>query len=217
MNDRIHDDVEAYVLGALDQHEAAAFEDHLQTCAPCRTELASYAPVRRALDAIERPVPRLPAPAIGRFTRARRRATWRNLALAASLALVVVGAFSGGAMRAHDEDAAAVAVSAMVAGAVTDLRADRAGVHMRVIVGPHGDQTAIVLSGLSAPSPGRGYQVWVNGRSPGMLRRARNGLETLILTGDRVRGARRIGVSDEPAMGSAMRTTPPIITVSHSA
>ena len=214
MTNNVHDDVEAYALGALDPDEATVFEDHLHTCERCRSELASFAVVRHALDTIELPPPMRLPPAVGRFGGERKFAPWwRNLAVAASLAIVAGGAFAGGVIRGHAEDAPEVAVSGMVAGAVEDFRADRGGAHLRVLVGPHREQTAIVLAGLPTPSAGRGYQVWINGQSPGMLRRARNGVETLILSGDRVSQAYRIGVSDEPAGGSPKRTTPSIIAV----
>lgn len=35
----LHDFVAAYAIGALEQDERHAFEDHLLTCAPCRAEL----------------------------------------------------------------------------------------------------------------------------------------------------------------------------------
>jgi anti-sigma factor RsiW len=54
----IHDDVEAYVLGALDEEERERSERHLGGCASCQREVASYVPVLSAL----REVPLPPAP-----------------------------------------------------------------------------------------------------------------------------------------------------------
>ncbi|MGH2866832.1 MAG: anti-sigma factor family protein, partial [Solirubrobacteraceae bacterium] len=48
----------AYTLGALDDHEAEAFEAHLAGCASCRDELAAFQGV---VDALPASVPAYPA------------------------------------------------------------------------------------------------------------------------------------------------------------
>lgn len=60
------EDAAAYVLGALEGHEAQAFAEHLTTCASCRSEVAALqhvadalplaAPQHRASDALRRSV-----------------------------------------------------------------------------------------------------------------------------------------------------------------
>jgi hypothetical protein len=47
-----HDNVEAFVIGALDWSERALFEEHLRVCKPCQLAVASYAPCVRALEAL---------------------------------------------------------------------------------------------------------------------------------------------------------------------
>ncbi|WP_296666309.1 anti-sigma factor [Demequina sp.] len=47
--DEIHELVGAYALGSLSPDEAAAFEAHLDECAACRDELASFSVVLEAL------------------------------------------------------------------------------------------------------------------------------------------------------------------------
>jgi anti-sigma factor RsiW len=216
MNESLHDDVEAYALGALDATEAAGFERHLAGCVPCQREVASYAPVMRALDTVRLPEPAAHAPAVGRAAVSRGLSPWRGFAIAASVALIAGSGYAGGVLRVHDEDATALAVSGMIAGASEDVHVDRGDRHLRVLVGARGERTAFVLAGLPAPPAGRAYQVWVDGRSPGMLRPGRNGTEMLLVPGDRVRTAHRIGVSEEPAEGSPHRTTPSLIFVTRA-
>ena len=54
----------AYLLGGLDAAEARAFEEHLTTCAACRSELAELESLPALLDAV--PVPDAVALAAGR-------------------------------------------------------------------------------------------------------------------------------------------------------
>ncbi|HEY0393249.1 MAG TPA: anti-sigma factor [Candidatus Elarobacter sp.] len=206
-----HDDLEAYVLGALDPADAAAFESHLSGCAECRDGVASYGGVMRALRSVAVPSPP-PAPRVGRARAAQP--AW-IAALAAAAAAIVVGAAVAqhNAATAGDDDVALIA----------QLIADRpyqvalAGPSARgaAIVGSGGTRTAFVVSGLPAPPAGRGYQVWVRGagiRSPGMMHRTSTGLEVLVVRGDALAGAKHIGITVEPAGGSPKRTGPPQVT-----
>ena len=54
------DDAAAYVLGALEQDEAARFTEHLETCAACREEVAALGQVVDVLPiaAPQHPVPK---------------------------------------------------------------------------------------------------------------------------------------------------------------
>lgn len=51
------DDLAAYALGALDAHEAEAFQAHLAGCALCRDELAALQGVVEALPTSVPPYP----------------------------------------------------------------------------------------------------------------------------------------------------------------
>ena len=98
-----HDDVEAYVLGALDAADVRAFESHAATCAQCRDAIASYAGVLAALR-------RLPLAAPPAMPRVRRMPlAWRigaGIAAAIALAIGLAAAF---AANRGDEDARAIA------------------------------------------------------------------------------------------------------------
>jgi anti-sigma-K factor RskA len=58
-HERWSEDVAAYLLGALDEEELAAFESHLEGCEKCRSELRW---MRTAVEALPEAVPRLEAP-----------------------------------------------------------------------------------------------------------------------------------------------------------
>ena len=196
-----HDDLEAYVLGAIEPAEAGAFEAHLAECSACRDGVASYGGVLRALRAIPAaappPPPRIGRPALG----------WIAAVAAAAIVGIAVGQRTAGTRT----DADVVAVAEMMAAQPRAVALAGATARGTVIVGSGGTRTAFVVSGLPPPPPGRGYQVWVRGanvRSPGMLHRTGDGLEILVVPGDMLAGTQRIGVTIEPAGGSPARTGP---------
>ena len=49
MNEHVVDDLEAYVLGALDRESAERVAGHIATCASCRREASALAEVVGAL------------------------------------------------------------------------------------------------------------------------------------------------------------------------
>jgi anti-sigma factor RsiW len=53
-----HENVEAFVIGALDRSERSLFEEHLRACETCKVAVASYAPCVRALKALRGASPR---------------------------------------------------------------------------------------------------------------------------------------------------------------
>jgi anti-sigma factor RsiW len=200
-----HDDLEAFVLGALEPSEARAFESHLAECSACRDGVASYGGVLRALRAVPAAVPP-PPPRVG-----RPPLGW----IAAVAAAAIVGIAVGQRTLGPRPDADIVAIAEMIAAQPREVALAGASARGIAIVGGGGTRTAFVVSGLPAPPPGRGYQVWVRGanvRSPGMLHRISDGLEVLVVPGDVLAGANRIGITIEPAGGSPARTGPAQVT-----
>jgi anti-sigma factor RsiW len=200
-----HDDLEAYALGALEPSEAAAFEAHLVACSDCRDGLASYGGVLRALRALPAaaapPPPRVVRPPFG----------W----IAAVAAAAAVGIVVGERVAVMGADRDGVAIAALIAAQSRAVVLAGTSARGTAIVASGGRGTAFVVSGLPPPPPGRGYQVWVRGaavRSPGMLHRTNDGLEVLIVSGDALAGAHRIGITIEPAGGSPARTGPAQVT-----
>jgi anti-sigma factor RsiW len=200
-----HDDLEAYVLGALEPAEARAFETHLASCQTCRDGVASYGGVLRALHALPVAAPP-PPPRVGRPPLA-----W----IAALAAAAVLGIAVGQRTAPARADGDVAAIAEMMAAQPREIALAGASARGVAIVGSGGSRTAFVVSGLPAPAPGRGYQVWVRGakvRSPGMLHRTADGLEVLVVPGNVLAGAHHIGVTIEPAAGSPARTGPAQVT-----
>lgn len=196
-----HEDLEAYVLGALDSDDAFAFERHLSTCASCREGIASYSAVMRGL----RSIPLVAPPSIPVPQRARANGL---LALAA-VALLGVGLGVGASLVHPDRDEAAIV--AMIADRPHEVALRGTIARGQVIVGAERLRTAFIVRGLPRAANGHVYQVWVKSErsvSPGLLHRTRDGLEVLVVDGDLVEGAHHIGVTLEPAGGSPQRTGP---------
>ncbi|HEY6233641.1 MAG TPA: anti-sigma factor [Candidatus Elarobacter sp.] len=200
-----HDELEAYVLGALEDPGAAAFEAHLPSCSACRDGIASYGGVLRALRAL--PVAAAPPPPrVGRTP-----IGW----IAAVAAAAVLGIAVGQRTVPVRADGDVAAIAEMIAVQPREIALAGTSARGAAIVGSGGARTAFVVSGLPAPPAGRGYQVWVRGanvRSPGMMHRTTEGLEVLVVPGDALAGAHRIGITVEPAGGSPARTGPAQVT-----
>lgn len=206
---QVHDDVEAYVLGALDAVERDAFERHLAGCAACRSEVASYVPVLSALREI--PLPAAPPP------RSPVRRVPLPRAVLAPLAAVVALAIGGygGASLQRVASSDMVTVAAMGVTSVEQVRLQGDGAEGRAIVGAAHRRTAFVIAGLPQPGPQSDYQVWVgNGSmtSPGILHRSPQGYEVLVVPGDLLRNAKTIAITREPAGGSVRMTGRPLIS-----
>jgi anti-sigma-K factor RskA len=204
----LHGDVEAYVLGALDDSETAAFERHLDACPSCQREVASYVPVLRALREVTLPA----APALR--TRAKNVVPFRATLATAAVALLTIGGLGGANMqRSMNSDMVTVAQMGTTSAENVPLRG--AGAEGRAIVGEARRRTAFVVAGLPEPGPDRDYQVWVTSgaqSSPGVLHRSMQGYEVLVVPGDVLRGARRITITLEVTGGSKRMTGPPIVS-----
>ncbi|MFF0743224.1 zf-HC2 domain-containing protein [Streptomyces sp. NPDC004111] len=97
----VHEAVAAYSLGILDEHESAAFEEHLAGCNHCAAQLDGFAGLEPMLAALaqppgppKEPVPPGPAllPALVDEVAAQRaRRKRRGLYLVAAAAAVVIG------------------------------------------------------------------------------------------------------------------------------
>jgi hypothetical protein len=95
-----HVDIAAYILGALDEPDNAAFEEHLLDCPRCQLDLVELQDVPDLLDAVKHDAPALLVPVPGprvlsslleeasQSRRQRRQRQW--VAAAAALVLVVV-------------------------------------------------------------------------------------------------------------------------------
>ena len=219
-------DVAAYALGALDPAEAEAFRRHLETCAVCQEELASFeqvvnelpgaAPPHKAPAAVRRKVMR----EVTADTRRRRHPAAEGDARK-----------RGGASRRVTRPVLAMAVVLLVAvGVVIGVSSTSSGPSTRVITGQvigggsaqlrilHG-RASLVVRHFAQPPPGKIYQVWlVRGRNPpaptsALFSVTSAGNGDVAVPGS-LHGVSNVLVTPEPMGGSQQPTHTPVISVS---
>jgi anti-sigma-K factor RskA len=203
----VHSDVEAYVLGALDDSERTAFENHLAECLTCPREIASYVPVLHALRQLPLPSYR---PLKKGWSSTIPIRPFMTIAAAAILAISALGGTFW--QRSETNDMVTAAVMGATSAQSIALRGN--GAQGRMIVDGRRERTAFVIEGLPSPGPNRDYQVWINKgtlMSPGILHRTTQGCEVLIVTGDVMRGAQTVTVSLEASGGSPRLVGHPIM------
>jgi anti-sigma-K factor RskA len=208
-------DAGAWVLGALDEREASAYEEHLRACADCREEVARLqVPVDALALATEQVAPppelkdrimgaiEVDRPARRREPRARR---WflRPLPVAGLVAATL---------------AVGVAVGVLVSGESTrtvDAQVAMRGAHATVQI--TGDHAKLEVSGMRNPPAGHVYQVWLQ-RGRGAPQPT-DALFTVNTSGNghvevpgSVKGVDTIMVTSEPQGGSLQPTGKPVIT-----
>lgn len=207
--ERCGGDAAGYALGALEPVEAEAFERHLAECERCAEDLAEFGHVVDAL-AISPPQYRAPSELRRRVmtsvrgeprrSRAsRRRWRWAPVAVGlASAVLVVATLVSGGSGKAR----------------VLDARVFDSPGSAQVRLS--GGRAELIVRHFPAPAAGDVYEVW--------LKRAGRALEptgALFSVGARgaddvgvpgaLQGVQEILVTEEPAGGSLVPTSSPVI------
>ncbi|MGZ9935142.1 anti-sigma factor [Streptomyces sp. NC-S4] len=229
-----------YALDALDPGERAEFDAHLAGCDGCRQDVADFLATAARLaaaaaqappaamkqrtmseaDRVRQLPPRLPAtsPAAVRGT-LRRRAL--PVALAASL--VAAASFAGlaawqnqesrhYAQQARQVEQHLAAVSGVLAAPDARTAHGRAdnGALTTVVASDRQNRAVFTATGLPAPAPGKTYQLWLG--HDGTMRPAgfvhQDG--TVLMDGDAA-GADAVGLTLEPAGGSAQPTTAPVL------
>jgi anti-sigma-K factor RskA len=231
--DRLRDEAAAWLLGALDEDEARAFEDLLERSPDARHEVEE---LRATTDRLPFAAPPLAPPpelrdrimavveseaellnaagaAADRPPRPRRRAWWRPAPLVAAACTLLVAGVVAGVLIGGGGGADVRTVAAQVA---PDVRGARAHLEM-------GDGRAeLVVDGMPAAGSGRVYQVWLLHRGQRTpvpagtifdVDRAGHGVGAVV--GD-MATVRSVLVSVEPAGGSTAPTTDPVVTASLS-
>jgi anti-sigma-K factor RskA len=229
----------AYALGALDAGEAAALERHLKTCEPCRLELATYERVGAGLLAALPPQP--PRPSVKRGLqkrlsgvtgRARPQfslspAQWLVGGLLAEMVVLnALLAWQVYSLRQEQTEAAAQhktdqTVLAMLAYPTTRSQAfDQNGIVGSLLVDEQRDLVGVFAWNVPQPSAGKTYEVWLidkQGRrtSAGYLvpEAGYPFVSTVIWSPQPLSDYAGIGVTVEPAGGSAQPTGPRILRV----
>ncbi|MHB8691612.1 MAG: anti-sigma factor [Solirubrobacteraceae bacterium] len=206
-------DIAAYALGALEPAEADELSTHLAQCAVCRDELAAFEQVAAVLPlsvAQQRPPGRLRRRVLADVradARAHARANVRaavpalGLACAAVLAatgVIATGTLDGGPSRK------------VYPGAVYASTGSA-----RVVVSD--GQAQLIVHHLPQPQPGHIYEVWLQ-RSASGKPQPTSALFGVTSRGDGdigvpggVAHVQRVLVTQEPAGGSPVPTSSPVI------
>ncbi|MGI9184660.1 MAG: anti-sigma factor domain-containing protein [Solirubrobacteraceae bacterium] len=224
------DDLAAYALGALDAHEAEAFQAHLAGCALCRDELAALQGVvealptsvppypasktlRRKLVAAVAAEPKGAEAAEAKATRAPARPRrWGlpragltprlGLAMATVAAVFVVAA---GALTLGGGTAGTRVITAQVIGSPGTAQVRLSGGHAELVV-----------THFAPPPPGHIYEVWLqrDGGRPiptgALFSVTSSGAGDVDVPG-RLRGVSGMMVTPEPDGGSLVPTHAPVI------
>ncbi len=212
-HDRHRDDIAPYLLGALPASEKLALERHIEGCEECRRELEQ---LRVGVDALARsPEPLIPPPWLKRSlmraararSEARRRFALRTrVALAASAAALIAGIAIGYALSGSGSSG----TSRVIAARVDRSRLPRASATLAL--GSEGAYLRVI--GLPPPAAGHVYEAWIGrgrGVTPaGLMTSSSDGRAVVQLSGSLSR-ASAVMVTVEPAGGSRLPTTPPLI------
>lgn len=235
-HDSVVELIPAYAIGAADEEERAAVDEHLRVCVECRALAEEY----RALDAgllfAAPPAPartglgedlrrRLNAQAAGRRPRGRwdflRRPAFALAAAALALLLLTNVYWAGRAIRLQRQvdEIAALAHAPGITLQVSDTAGSRYEDRTAdgVVYMQPGSKTALLcVYALPQPGAGKTYQAWLvrDGQrvSGGTFDVNQDGYGVLIINaGAPVSEYQQLGITIEPAGGSLAPTTPRVM------
>ena len=227
----LHSLMAPYALDALDNHERARFEAHLEQCVDCQSELSGFmaTAVRLGASASHTPPPALRDRLLAEISvtpqqrpvvssLAERRGLRRSLPRLAMAAAFLVGAVGVGGFvverdKAHDEHDQKIAISSVIGAddvTTADHRVDSGGT-VKLYASASQDSAVILAKNLPRPADGKVYQVWmIDGDGPTSQGTFETGGEMVM---DGVKGADRVALTVEPAGGSTQPTSPPVATM----
>ncbi|MDE3129685.1 MAG: anti-sigma factor [Acidobacteriota bacterium] len=208
-------DAAAYAMGALEPAEAEAFRRHLDTCAACAEEVASFESVVRALPlaASQYGAPHSLRRRVMREVRAERAAPTHARGAWPVPRPIVAGV------------CAVALVAAAVVGAVAFGGRGQAPTHVYAasvgdaVVRVSGARAELIVRHLPQPRAGRIYEVWLkHGDAAPRPTRALFGVDTAgrgdVVVPGSVHGVTALLVTAEPAGGSRVPTSTPVIVAS---
>lgn len=234
--DNIHTLAGAYALDALDDLERARFEAHLDGCASCADEVASFHDTTALLGATDE-VPVSPefrsrvlediqhVRQVGPVTARMRGFAPRVVSVAAavlavavlSLSVVTAGLRSRVSELETYEDIAAI----LQAEDAVTLTEEVGAARLQVVASPGSGAGAVLANGMDEAPNGHAYQLWLitedqQALPAGFLEVGDDGHGEQIMRGE-MAGVVAVGITVEPAGGSEQPTTEPIAVLPLSA
>ncbi len=229
----IRDLLPAFSLGILDEDEAREVKEHLEGCAACRAEAASFHEVTgrlaaagpgrglpdgledRILRAVEERRPDKPALVPASSRPRSRRSPWpafTGIAAALAVALGVGNLLQwNGALgpRAHGP-------SSRLATAVLSGTENAPQAYGTIVLDPKDAEGVLAVTGLPRLPADRQYQLWLirdgQRRSAGVFSPDAEGYGSMLLTVPAdFRDFQSLGVSEEPRGGSPAPTGPRVL------
>jgi anti-sigma factor RsiW len=225
VRDDLHVLTGSYVLDAVSETEREEFERHLQFCPSCDAEVrglretaarlalacAVNPPARMEQQVLAatyrtRQLPPLPASRPGRVLHFPRRLA--ILAAAASVAAALALGITQLTAQHQLDQARATAIARVVTASDAHVDTARAaGGNVTVVTSVALHEAVVSTSGMASLPSGRVYQVWVmspsGARSAGLVQGS-------SLLASAVRPGDQIGITVEPAGGTARPTTTPV-------
>jgi anti-sigma-K factor RskA len=227
--ERLHDDLAAYALGALEPDEAAEFERHIAGCESCRERIEWLRPAVDVLPAsVEQRTPpetlrenllatvRAEAAAgEARAAPAQARAPWwqglrtvlsRPAVAMTALIVLTVGVAAGYLIRGSGEE--------MPGGLVSATSLGPQAAQVSATLERHGDSATLHVQEMPELEPDEVYQVWV--RRAGVMEPrstfvlAMDGGAEAAVPGP-LSDADAVLVTAEPRPGSSQPTTEPLL------
>ncbi len=212
--DALRDLLPAYALGVADPDEARQVEALLRRCPDWQAELNAYQQLNAELAALLPPIAppsHVKAGLMHAVTARprRRRWAWGWVAAACLLIALVVSNAAWASLLARQQAPLELVLRSVQA----DVAPDATG---RVLWTRAEPQAFLVLSGLLPLAPDQTYQAWMRDGerivSLGLVQPQADGSAALVFDGALLAGRfDTVGVTVEPAGGSASPTTPPIV------
>jgi len=230
----------AYALDALEAGaERDRFARHMSRCQSCASEVRGFREVATALAfaAAAEPPPELRdrvlaaaartrqlPPEVRTHARPRRTRSWvpwlSGVVATASIVVAVLFGFAQAHTQQQLNQAQAEnkAISLLLSSPQVTLlsRSTTKGGVATVVLAAARHQLVVVTNGLPALPAGRVYQLWLIGKtkivSAGLLPAATSGRTAPVLASGVVKGD-TLGLTVEPAPGSAQPTTKPILAL----
>jgi anti-sigma-K factor RskA len=226
----LHALVGLYVVDALDGEERQRFEEHLAGCAACSAEVSEFRATTGRLSNLmaENPPPGLRSAILERVSgtrqvspvgqadelavrrsRSRLRVVAPALAVAASVLAIVLGIGWLRSNQAFDRQQDIAQVLSAPDATSVSMTGDEGG-ELRVVYSPDLDRTVVVADGLADLPSDRTYALWFigpEGAEEATLFRTEDGRVTSMLQRT-PEGFDALGVTEEPAGGSAVPTEP---------